>query len=163
MHFWAPFATLFLSLLLTPRSSAQFFDRHGRIGSQGVLSGTVRNSDGSAAAGITVEVRPWPSGAAVASTTTASNGSFEIYNIPSGLYEVVANSDKAEDVRENVTVGFAEATVDLRFTQPADSSAGSMNSVSVAQMKVPNKARDAYRKAQQAFDKGNLVEPEIRR
>jgi tetratricopeptide (TPR) repeat protein len=90
---------------------------------------------------------------------TSSNGTFALYNIPAGRYEVVAHRGRAY-LRENVYVGLMESTVDLRFAEPAGSSSENASSVSVAQMKVPGKARNAFEKAREAFANNKFDEAE---
>lgn len=157
MRFRAPFATwLLLSSLLTASTYAQQFDRSSRYGGSSI-SGTVRGGDGSLLAGVAVELRHIPSGYGALTTYTQSNGSFALYNIPPGHYEVVAR-DNLTEVREPVSVGAMDANVDLRFPRTAEPTAGSNSSVSVAQLKVPEKARNTFRKAQEAFAKSNYPE-----
>src|SRR5437667_88216 len=69
--------------------------------------------------------------------------------------EVVATSGVVE-ARERVFVDEGFASVNLRLPQVANSEAGNRDTVSVAQMKVPGKARDALKKAREYMQKQKL-------
>src|SRR5579863_8375480 len=53
------------------------------------LQGTVLNADGKPASGIHVELEEPFSALPITSTDTGRDGTFELYNIPSGNYELV--------------------------------------------------------------------------
>lgn len=140
---------LLFSLLFLTFARAQNFGLGNRRDA-GNVSGTVRGANGAPLSGVSVELRQMSSGLTAFSTTTSSSGFFALYNIPAGQYEVIAHG-RESDVSDAVTVGWFDASVDLRFSEPAVASVGSETSVSVAQMQVPNQARSAYRKAAEAF------------
>lgn len=156
--------TLAAVCLFTNLCSAQLFDpnrstspgHHGAFGDVQInnISGTVIGSDGSPLANVHVEIRNQQTGLTVASAYTNNGGSFEFDNVPSAQYEVVANQGIAE-ARERVNT--SELAVNLRIrlnTRDAAAAHADGNAtVSVAEYKVPQKARDAFHKAQEALVK----------
>ena len=121
------------------------------------ISGTVTTFDGQPMKGARVEVRNLATGEIIGSAYTLDNGSFEIANIPTGTYDVVAQAGLAE-VRERIPVQSGDVSLNLRMAQEGDSGAGGRNSVSVAQMKVPEKARKDLKKAREALQKQKIDE-----
>jgi predicted negative regulator of RcsB-dependent stress response len=87
---------------------------------------------------------------------TNAAGSFEFSHVPPGSYTVVASTGLVQ-TSEHVEASLVPGGVILRI--PADNRPrdGIQNgSVSVAQMRIPGKARDEFRKAQDAMDKDKL-------
>ena len=94
------------------------------------------------------------------STYTDPAGQFEIINVHAGHYLILATSG-LDEAREKVEVSQAvsRADVTLRLSRTfADTSAGNSNSVSVQQMQVPSKARNAVKRAREALAKQRLDE-----
>jgi tetratricopeptide (TPR) repeat protein len=120
----------------------------------GSISGAVQGPDGSPKAGVHVELQDADTRATVASTSTQPNGTFELYNIPAGRYQVVAWSGGSQ-ASNLVSVYSSQANVTLRFENPSQPS-GNNATVSVAAMLVPSKARSFYQKARAACAKGNF-------
>lgn len=118
-----------------------------------VVSGTLRNGNGQPLSDARVELRSMRTGALVASGYTNSAGGFELANVPSGLYEIVAISGLSE-VRERINFPSA---VNVNLIVPNAPSvaedAGGSHTVSVAQFQVPKKARELFKKAQAAARK----------
>ncbi len=114
------------------------------------ISGSLQTMDGHPVANARVELQE-ASGTRRAATYTLPNGTFEFRSVPRGHYEVVAIQG-VRQVRQDVTVDNFMTQVSLR-TGPAQGNDASPNSVSVAEMKVPDKAREAMRKAEEAFHK----------
>jgi Flp pilus assembly protein TadD len=112
-----------------------------------VISGVVRSEDNRGISNARVEVRDM-TGSAVASTYSGPNGSFQINGLATGRFEVVAIVGLAE-AREQLALNHGENTVTLRVADhgPAAADAGHADSVSVAAMRVPEKARKALNKA----------------
>jgi tetratricopeptide (TPR) repeat protein len=77
--------------------------------------------------------------------------------VPAGIYEVVGQLG-LEEARETVSVQAVDAMVSLRLPGVGPPQSGDRLSVSVAQMKVPEKARKAFNKAQVAMDKQKTEE-----
>ena len=120
------------------------------------LSGSVRTVEGKAVSNARVELRSPGSGQVLNATYTLPNGSFEFEQLASGHYEVVVTNG-VNEAREQVEVFGMGTSVSLRMAADSDqAAAGSQNTVSVAQMKVPRKARSLYNKAQQHVDKNKL-------
>ena len=155
-----PTTVLALLLALSLTAAAQLRNpNNGPRAAQfgGTISGTVLTSDNHAVRDVRVELRDLYSGQVVESTYTGPNGNFDFMQVDAGTYEVHAVSGTDEAV-ERVDLRGLEASVSLRLprSQAADADGGAM--VSVAQYKVPNKARDAYHKAEKAFSKQKFDE-----
>jgi len=95
-------------------------------------------------------------GAVVSSFYTNPSGRFEFDRLSPGTYTVVATSGLQQS-SERVDASNFSNSVNLRIQsagKPADGVEG--NSVSIAQYRVPAKAREAYRKAHEAVEKGKF-------
>ena len=117
------------------------------------LTGTVTSADGTPLNNIRIEVRRAGIGSSAASTYSHVNGSFDFENLRPGTYEVVA-MDGVFEAREQLHVQSQLVTVDLRMPrhQPAPTAHGT---ISVAEMRVPEKAKHLFEKAQSAMGKGH--------
>jgi tetratricopeptide (TPR) repeat protein len=92
-------------------------------------------------------------GLVVSSAYTNSSGSFEFSNITPGMYTVVASSGMAQS-SERIEANSWAAMVALHLpidNKPQDGVQG--QSVSVAQINVPKKAREEFSKAREALEK----------
>jgi Tfp pilus assembly protein PilF len=121
------------------------------------LAGTVLSNGNKPLGDIFVELRS-PTGSTVGSTYTNSAGSFEFSQIPSGSYDVLATSG-IDQTQQRVSLSGMPTNVVLRLPVSApvrDGNGGA--SISVAQYKVPEKARAAMQKAEQALTKGKTDE-----
>ncbi|MGI9102156.1 MAG: tetratricopeptide repeat protein [Terriglobales bacterium] len=123
------------------------------------VSGSVVTADGHPLRNVRVELRSRGGATSiVASGYTLPNGTFEFDRVPRGLYEVVATVG-VQEVRERISVDQMETTVTLRLgagaSAPGDPAAAT---VSVRQMKVPDKARKAFEKADEAFRKQKIAD-----
>ncbi len=126
------------------------------------INGTVVNFDGGPARNARVEVTDTSSGQVVASTYTNNNGQFNVVGLAPRQYEVVATQG-LQEARERCELTHGEPEMGLRLRLPNEaaqqaSPAGGQYSVSVAQMKAPEKARKAYAKARKALEKANYAE-----
>jgi tetratricopeptide (TPR) repeat protein len=150
------------AILAAAQDNSTFGSReahHGFDQMQATLSGTVRTRDGRPVHNARIEVRAIGNPQPVASGYTLPNGGFEFSNIPRGTYEVVATSG-VQEARERIRVLQSDSSLQLTFAQGeavTDGSAGNAT-VSIAQMKVPEKARKLFAKAQEAFDKQKLAQ-----
>jgi len=117
------------------------------------ITGRVLTADGQPAAGIRVELNGARTALPVTSTSTQPDGTFELYNIPQGNYEVVAESADSQ-VSDEVTLGTSHSVLALRSPRPSTVSYGEGATISVAQMLVPEKARKYYRKAVDCYRHG---------
>jgi predicted Zn-dependent protease len=121
------------------------------------ITGAVSSFSGQPVKGARVEIRNLATGEVVASAYTADNGAFAIDNVPTGTYDVVAQQGLSE-ARERITFQGGDVSLNLRMPQEEASDVGGRNSVSVAQMKVPEKARKQLKKAREAVQKQNVEE-----
>ena len=114
------------------------------------VQGTVLNPDGKPASGIHVELDEASTSLPITSTYTQNDGTFELYNIPAGNYELVAESTDSLTVNP-VAVQSGPSTLRLRLSRNAPAP-GLEPTISVAQMMVPSSARKFFGKAQSAFN-----------
>ncbi len=91
------------------------------------------------------------------STYTQQDGTFKLANIPTGTYEVVADSDNSE-VSDQVWLQTGHPNVELRFPAREAAQTTLEPTVSVARMLVPSKAQKMYKKAFTAFHAGKYDE-----
>jgi len=119
----------------------------------GSVTGTIRTAKGTPVADARIELHNAKTGQLFTSGYTNAQGAFEFANVPNGVYELVAASGLSE-VRETLNVpsppGLNLIIADA--SQGADAVPGD-KTVSVAQFKVPGKARDLLKKAQAAANK----------
>jgi tetratricopeptide (TPR) repeat protein len=117
------------------------------------LAGTVRTQDNRPVANARIEVHNM-NGMMAGSAYSNGNGMFQIGGLPAGRYEVVATVGIAE-AREQMLLDRGDNNVALSVNDrdPRSSGAGDANSVSVAAMKVPDKARKALNKARELMAK----------
>ena len=162
MFFPASLATLLLALFFTIQANAQYGAQYSelltnpsRLGSNaGSVSGSVLGPQGNPAAGVRVKLQDAYSHSTIASSYTQQNGTFELYNIPAGRYQVVAQSGISQ-TSDVVSVAFGQTNVTLRFLQDTARD-GNRDTVSVAEMLVPKKARSFYQKAREACSHGKF-------
>ena len=121
------------------------------------VSGTVFTSDNHGARNVRVELRDLYTGQVVASTYTGPNGNFDFMQVNTGSYEVHAFSGTDEAI-ERLDMRSGDTNVSLRLPRPQGAEADGAATVSVAQYKVPGKARDAFHKAEKAFSKQKFDE-----
>jgi len=122
------------------------------------LTGTVRTSDNKPLKDVRVELRDAQSGSSAGSTYTTASGTFEFPRLNPGVYEVIATSG-LEEARERVEIAGMASMVNLRMPASSVATDGNgQNSISVAQYKVPDKARDEFKKAKEASSKQKLDE-----
>lgn len=120
------------------------------------LNGSVCTMDGKPIRNARVEVHTLGAGETIASGYTLPNGSFEFTSLPEGVYEVVAIVG-VQDARERVDFHQSEASVQLRIAaETADTTGNRSGTVSVSQLKVPDKARRLFTKANELFEKQKL-------
>jgi tetratricopeptide (TPR) repeat protein len=123
------------------------------------LVGKVLNAEGRPASGIHVEIDDARTEIPVYSTYTQPDGSFELYNIPQGNYEVVADADSSI-VSNSVSVDAQRPSLELRLPPKGSPSTSPEPTVSVAQMLVPSSAQKLYDKAYAAFQSGKYDQAE---
>ena len=121
------------------------------------ISGTVQDTAGNPLQDVRVELTDG-NGVVVNSAYTSASGRFEFSRVASGIYLVVATSG-LQQTTERVEASNFSNLVSIRMQgrgKPADGVGG--DSISVAQYRVPAKAREAYRKAHSAVEKGKTDE-----
>jgi Tfp pilus assembly protein PilF len=116
------------------------------------IAGTVRTLNDTPVNNARVEVHDSRTGQYVNGSYTNDNGSFELTNIPNGNYDVTITQGLHES-RELVTVQGLPVTLTVRLPIDNTPRAGNNNTVSVSEMKIPEKARQHLRKAQEAMQK----------
>ena len=122
------------------------------------VSGMVQGLDGAPVKDVRVEAVNRATGQSMASAFTDASGTFHLNEVPSGGYDIVAQSG-VNEAREQIVVDELESYVSLRLvSNGADRTAGNANSVSVRQMKVPENARKLFQKAQELVRKNKTDE-----
>ncbi len=167
-HFLFPcFALLFA---LTQTSLAQFgmapmpqrgadahFNSMGRELSS--LTGTVVSMGGEHPLGnVKIDLTEGATGKPVSTTYSDNAGSFSFSGIPSGAYQITATAGLVQ-VSDRIDLSATAAPVTLRIPNrqsAADRPGSDRNTVSVAQMKIPEKARAELAKAQELSSKGKV-------
>jgi predicted Zn-dependent protease len=149
--------SLLTLVFIASTSFGQNFSGRGldAVGNQ--IRGTVYGPNGSPLDNVRIEVRKVETGSTVSSGYTNANGTFEFGTLPSGSYDIIATKGIAE-AREHVSDGGAVEPLTIRLNTAATSAAQADgdSTVSVAEYKVPQRARDAFRKASQALSKNNF-------
>ena len=159
MHYRIPFLSLLLCAvvgLAAAQNIGGFGVRRGagndRLSGSLSVSGSVRTFDNRPVRDARVEIRRLGTGASIVSGYTLPNGSFELPNVPRGIYEVVATVG-VQEARERIDVDHPDINVQLRLPGDAAAETSSGAMVSVSQLKAPDKAKQLLAKAQEAFDK----------
>ena len=118
------------------------------------ISGVVIGSDGVPVADARVELRNERTGTTVASGYTNSAGVFEFEGLPNAPYELVATHGLAE-AHERLSLNDMAVSLKIRLStgDAAASQADGKTTVSIAEYRVPQKARDAFHKAEIALSK----------
>ena len=159
-HRTAVVALVLVSFTIVSAAQRNSLSTPGRPGMQpsvqdmfNSVSGHVTTMDNKPVKDAHVELRD-STGSTVSSVYTNSAGIFEFPAVRSGSYQVVATSG-LEQIQEQIEVQRMPSMVSLRLpvsSTPGDGNQGS--AISVAQFKVPPKARDEFKKAQEALTKG---------
>ncbi len=129
---------------------------NGGLVASGTISGTILTFDGKAVRDAYITVRD-VRGMLQASSYSLPNGTFTFENVPGGYYELIATVG-IQEARKQVRVELGLTQVDLRISALSSDRSGSSHSVSVTEMKVPDKARHWVDKAEKAFRKHRLDE-----
>jgi tetratricopeptide (TPR) repeat protein len=139
------------SVLITTVSAQRNVLNNARNTSLVSLSGTIMTLDGHPVRDARVEVHDLMTGALITAGYSMPNGSFSFYNLPTGQYEVRSISG-LQEARERVDLNTMDQQVTLRLTETSNQSARGAT-ISVAEMRVPDKARKEFEKAEEAFKK----------
>src|SRR5260370_20535771 len=121
------------------------------------ISGAVLSADNHPVGNVRVELRDGNTGTLLSSAYTGVGGSFEFQQLAQGRYEIVAFSG-LQQAQERVEVNSMATSVNLRLpaiNSPANDGNG-RQTVSVAQYKLPQAARQELRKARDASLKNKI-------
>ena len=121
------------------------------------VTGTVVDSDNKGLANARIELRDIRTGLVAASGYSTASGSFELQDVPQGNYEVVASAGILE-TRERVDLSRDNPSLTLRLQDAPAAVSGGQQTVSVAEMQTPGKARNELHKAQAYVSKNKLAE-----
>lgn len=125
------------------------------------LSGTVISMGSDHPLGnVKIDISEGATGKPVSTTYTDNSGSFSFSGLPSGNYQITATTGLVQ-VSDRIDISATGAPVTLRIPnqQSVSDRAGSdANTVSVAQMRVPEKARAELVKAQELSSRGKIEE-----
>ncbi len=119
------------------------------------ISGTVQDTQRNGLKDVRVELSD-ANGVVVGSMYTGVSGRFEFSRLSPGTYTVIATAG-LQQASERVDASNFSNSVNVRMQgagKPTDGVEGS--SISIAQYRVPAKAREAYRKAHEAVEKGKM-------
>ena len=138
---------------IDPQQSQSPFSKSSTHSDDSSITGTVQDMNNKPLKDVRVELRN--SGSVLNTVYTSASGSFEFSLIASGNYLVVATVG-TQQVSERVEASGMSSMVNLRMpaNNPTDGMKG--NSISVAQYRIPAKARDEYRKAHDFMEKDKL-------
>ncbi|HKF20428.1 MAG TPA: tetratricopeptide repeat protein [Candidatus Angelobacter sp.] len=124
------------------------------------VSGSVIGTDNKPVSDVRVELRDFRTGQVVSAMSTGTGGDFEFTGIAPGHYRVVAVSG-TQQTEEAVEVSSWNSLVNLRMPPrdtAGDKDATRRNTITVAQYRVPDKAREELRKAREASTKSRMDE-----
>jgi tetratricopeptide (TPR) repeat protein len=145
---------LLISVFLGAFGSAQDFLSTTPAASaepSGVVTGSVLGLDGHPLSGVPVELQDANS-RVVARAETAPGGTFALYNVPAGYYEMTSLAGGSEAHRF-VDFSAGTSTVNLSFIDPTNQKTPVNPMVSVAQMTVSQNARRLYERASELVGK----------
>ena len=121
------------------------------------ISGTVVTSNGQPVKDARIEVRKVSTGEVVAAGYTLPGGSFSLDNVPVGHYEVRGVAGLQEATQRVDLDSLGRNDVSLRIAGPVNNDSGAAT-VSLYELRVPEKAKKEYEKAEEAFKKQKLDE-----
>ncbi|MFL6311568.1 MAG: tetratricopeptide repeat protein [Terriglobales bacterium] len=119
------------------------------------ISGNVQDTENNGLKDVRVELTD-ANGTVVSSGYTGTSGHFEFTHLSPGTYTLVATQG-LQQASERVDASSFSNSVNVRLQgqgKPTDGVEG--DSISIAQYRVPAKAREAYRKAHEAVEKGKM-------
>jgi tetratricopeptide (TPR) repeat protein len=119
------------------------------------ISGSLLGIDGHPISNTRITLQSVTTGRMIAIAVSSVNGSFEFSEVPPGDYEVVADKGLAQArQRVHCMEGLNNVTLHMDARGSSDLTGG--DTISVAALRVPQKARDLFKKAQQNFQKEKL-------
>lgn len=153
-------ALLFLGMVAMsaaqmPQFSSQPTDhRADALGTS--ITGTVVMVDGHPVKDARIEVRKLSTGEVVAAGYTLPGGTFSFNNIPAGHYELRAVVGLQEAL-QRIDIDGVMRDVTLRLSSPVADSSNS-GTISTTELRIPDKAKHEYEKAEDAFTKHKMEE-----
>lgn len=121
------------------------------------VSGSLLGNDGYPIKNSEVSLRSITTGRTLATAVSSINGAFEFNNVPLGEYEVVADQG-INEARERLHCIQGLNTVTLRINSRSENAQSGGDTISVAALRVPDKARNFFNKASEAFQKQKFVD-----
>lgn len=121
------------------------------------VSGSLLGMDGYPIQNSEVSLRSIITGRTLATAMSGINGAFEFNNVPLGEYEVVAEKG-VNETRERLHCIEGLNTVTLRMNSPSEKAQSGGDTVSVTALRVPDKARNLFNKASEAFQKQKFAD-----
>jgi tetratricopeptide (TPR) repeat protein len=157
---------LAFSILAICLASTSFAQRSslfsGARGQSLSITGSIQTIDGHAVRDARVEIHDLMTGSLISAGYSLPNGTFTFYNIPAGHYEI-RSVNGLQEARERVDLDSVDQQVTLKIADAAGSPTGGNGAtVSVAEMRVPDKARKEFEKAQEAFGKRKIDDARAR-
>jgi tetratricopeptide (TPR) repeat protein len=131
----------------------------GMMDQIGAITGSVHSLSGKPLNDVQVQLRNLNGGGPVTTTYTDQSGAFYFNGIPAGSYELVAVSgvyQASDRVEVKGMTASASLRIPVRDTTPNDGAGN--NTISVAQYRVPEKAREEFMKARAASAKSRTEE-----
>lgn len=128
--------------------------RSGSFSVDSSLAGTVVDGAGHPISGARVEILDLYTGRTVSTAYTFPNGGFEFSRIPRDRYEIVASAG-VNEARSRVDLAM-DRNITFRLSGGNSDQGSRSHTVSVAEMKVPGKARKIFQKALDAFRKARI-------
>ncbi len=123
---------------------------------QAAISGTVAGTDGKPLHDIRIEVHSVTTGALVETCFSSQDGSYEAASLRPGAYEVVA-IDGVNEAHERIILENMPANLNLRL-QEQSTIVPKRGTISVAELRTPEKVRHLTAKAQNELLKGRTDE-----
>jgi len=120
-------------------------------GNTGEINGSVHDMQNNPLKDVRVQLTD-SAGLVVNSTYTTSSGAFEFSSVVPGTYTLVA-SIGVQQASERVEANAWTSVVSLRLPTGTPQDGVQGNAISIAQFRIPAKARDEYRKAHEALAK----------
>ena len=140
----------------------QLQPRMGMMHDLGSITGSVNSLAGQPLKDVQVQLHGVTGVGVTASTHTDGSGGFGFSGVPAGTYEIVAISG-VQQVTERVEVNSIPVTTILRLPiRDIPNDGAGTSTISVAQYRVPEKAREEFLKAREALAKLKTEEAQKR-
>jgi tetratricopeptide (TPR) repeat protein len=124
------------------------------------LRGTVVNSDSTPVNDAMVEIRNMQSGSVLARAYTSGAGEFQVTNILPGQY-LITVVDGMRTTQQQITFSGFDPDVKISVKSQDAQATGKGATVSVANLRIPEKAKKAVESAQKALSKNKLEEAAV--